>query len=166
MYILALTFLVGCSPQDTGLTNGNNDNDIVTGTGRMTLSVPEIVIEHIELGYSKSASFTIESVGDGNLLIYEIRIVADADDVFFFDEVENAELAPGQTSEPYSVNADLTVDAPSYGELRLRTSDPDAAALILPLHAYPDGYVPPEDTDTEDTDTEDTDTAADSGGGA
>ena len=160
MSILALTFLVGCGPQDTGLTNGNNDNDIVTGTGRMTLSVSELVIENIELGFSQSSQFTIESVGDANLLIYEIRIVADPDDVFYFDELEDAELAPGQSSS-HSVNADLTVDAPSYGELRLRTSDPDAAALILPLSAYPEGYVPPEDTDTEDTDT-----AADSGGGA
>ncbi|MES2638775.1 MAG: hypothetical protein V4850_04815 [Myxococcota bacterium] len=165
MSILALTFLVGCGPQDTGLTNGNNDNDIVNGTGRMTLSVTELVIEHIVLGFSQSAQFTVESVGDANLQIYEMRIVADTDDVFFFNELENLEMAPGQ-SESYSVVADLTVDAPSYGELRLRTSDPDAAALILPLHAYPEGYVPPEDTDTEDTDTEDTDTAADSGGGA
>ncbi|MDP2307255.1 MAG: hypothetical protein Q8P18_14610 [Pseudomonadota bacterium] len=158
MYIRALTFLVaflvGCAPQDTTLTNGGDTNDIVTGTGRMTLSVTELVISDIQVDYSKSGTFTIESVGDGNLQIYEIRIVADADDAFYFSEEEDIELAPGQTSDPYSVTADLSEAEPSYGELRLRTSDPDAASLILPLSAFPEGYVPPEDT------------GGDSGGGA
>lgn len=155
MHILALTFLVGCAPQDTTLTNGNDDNDIVTGTGRMTLDVTELVISDIQLGYSKSSRFVISSVGDANLQIYEIRIVADADDTFYFAEVEDIELAPEQTKE-FSVNADLDTAEPSFGELRLRTSDPDAANFILPLAAYPEGYVPPEDPDT----------GGDSGGGA
>lgn len=160
MKTLAPTFLaallVGCVPTDTSLTSGGDTNDIPVGTGRMTLSVQEVVITDIQVGYSKSGPFTIESVGDANLQIYQIRIVADADDVFYFDEVEEVdevELAPGQSVD-YTVNADLSVAEPSVGELRLRTSDPDAAALILPLAAYPEGYVFPEDT------------GADSGGGA
>jgi len=158
MHFLALSLLVGCSPQDTGLTNGPDDQEVPTGTAKMELDVTEIVIADIVLGYSKSASFTATSVGDSNLQIYEVRIVADKSDVFFFEEVEDLELAPGQ-SKTLTVVADLDVDAPAEGSLRLRTSDPDNATVTLPLHAYPEGYVPPEDTDTADT-------GADSGGGS
>lgn len=159
--------LVGCAQTDTGLGTGNTGDDtIVTGTGRMELDKTEIVISDIELGYSKSESFTVTSVGDANLQIYEIRIVADVTDSFYFDEVDDVELAVGQTAS-YTVVADLNSDAPAEGELRLKTSDPDANALIVPLYAYPQGYEPPEDTGAQDTgapeDTGPKDTGADSG---
>jgi hypothetical protein len=159
MHILALSLLVGCSPQDTGLSNGPDDQELATGTGKMELDVTEIVISDIMLGYSKSAQFTVTSTGDANLQIYEIRIVADESDVFFFEEVEDIEFAPGQ-GDTFTVVADLDVAAAADGSLRLRTSDPDNATVTLPLHAYPEGYVPPEDTgDTADT-------GGDSGGGS
>lgn len=150
MRLTALLLLVGCSPTDTTLTNGNGNDDVVSGTGAMTIDKPEITIADIEVGYSKSEQFTITSTGDANLRIYEIRIVADASDVFFFEEVEEVELAPTQTAT-YTVVADLAVAEPAEGQLRVRTSDPDNAALIVPLHAYPTGYVPPEDTGGADT---------------
>lgn len=155
MRLAVLVLLAGCGPQDTAFSNGNGDQDLPTGTGRMEIDQTEITIENINVGYSQSEPFTIKSVGDASLLIYEIRVVTDVDDVFFFDEVEDLEFAPGQ-EETFSVVADLEVDAPSDGELRIRTNDPDYANLIVPLHAWPEGYVPPEDTggDTgEDTGT-------------
>ena len=159
MHILALSLLVGCSPQDTSLTTGNKDGDIVEGTGRMSVSVEELTISEIQVGYSKSGPFTVTSVGDSNLQIYEIRVISDASDVFWVEEWgDTVELAPEQAAT-YSVVADLNLNEPAEGELRIRTSDPENANLILPLHAYPEGYVPPEDTgDTGDT-------GGDSGGG-
>ncbi|MFN7147477.1 MAG: hypothetical protein ACK4YP_27165 [Myxococcota bacterium] len=145
MRLAVLVLLAGCGPQDTAFSNGNGDPDLPTGTGRMEIDQTEITVQNIDVGYSKSAQFTITSVGDANLLLYEIRVVTDVDDVFYFDEVEDVELAPEQ-SATYSVVADLEVDAPSVGELRIRTNDPDYANLIVPLNAWPEGYVPPEDT--------------------
>lgn len=150
MRLAVLVLLAGCGPQDTAFSNGNGDPDLPTGTGRMEIDKTEILVENINVGYSQSEQFTIKSVGDANLLIYEIRVVTDVDDVFFFDEVEDLEFPPGQ-EETYSVVADLEVDAPSDGELRIRTNDRDYANLIVPLHAWPEGYVPPEDTGGGDT---------------
>ncbi len=145
MRIAPLLLLVACGNPDTTFSNGTGNGDVADGTGRMEIDKTEIVISEIEGAFSKSEAFTITSVGDTNLLIYEIRIVADADDVFYFDEVENVELAPEQTVT-YSVVAQLEVAEPSEGQLRVRTNDPDNAALIVPLKAWPQGYVPPEDT--------------------
>ncbi|MDP2315143.1 MAG: hypothetical protein Q8P41_19745 [Pseudomonadota bacterium] len=145
MKLLALTLLIGCGSPQTGLTNGPKDVDIVTGTGKMSVDREELVIADIQVDYSRSESFVISSIGDGNLQIYEIRIVADVSDVFFSEEIEDLELAPTQTYS-YTVVADLAAPEPADGELRIRTSDPDAPNFILPLHAWPEGYVPPEDT--------------------
>lgn len=144
---LALLALAGCSSTQTTLTNTGKDQAYASGSGKLEIDKTEIVIADIEGTYSKSESFTVTSVGDANLILDEIRIVANPDEVFFFDEVEDVELANGQ-SVSYTVVAHYDVEPgfPSEGQLRLRTNDPDNAALILPLYAYPEGYVAPEDT--------------------
>jgi hypothetical protein len=145
MLSIALVVLVGCAPQDTTLGNGNDQNDVVTGTGRMQLDPEALTIQDIEVGYSKSGDFTITSVGDADFILSEAKIVADASDVFYFDEVEDVRLAPGQ-SATYTVVADLDEATAADGQLRLKTNDPDASTYLLDLHAWPLGYVPPEDT--------------------
>lgn len=137
--MLGLILGLACSPTDTGLTNGGGGGDTVPGTGRLELSTLDMVITDVEVGYSKSSPLTITSIGDGNLLIYEIRIVADATDAFYFDEVEDVELAPKQ-SVTYNVVADLPDENPATGELRIRSNDPDYASFNLPLSAYPLGW--------------------------
>jgi hypothetical protein len=154
MRIAALLLLVGCTPQ-TGFSNGKNNQDLPTGTGRMEIDKTEITVSDIQVGYSESVPFTITSVGDANLIIYEVRIVTDVDDAFYIDEFEEIELAPGQ-DKIFSLVADLEADAPAEGELRIRTNDPDYASFIVPLAAWPEGYVPPEDTGGSDTGAEDT----------
>lgn len=152
MRIVALLMLAACGAPDTTLTNGSGDNEAVNGDGRLTVDKTEIVVADIVVGFSKSESFTVTSVGTSNLRIYEIRLVANPDEVFYFDEVEDIELAPEQTAS-YTVVADLDVAEPSEGQLRLRTSDPDNANLIIPLAAWPEGYVPPDDTGDTGGDT-------------
>jgi hypothetical protein len=147
MRLVALLALVGCGAPDTTLSIPGKDGEMATGSGKLEIDKSEITIDAIQGTYSKSEAFTVTSIGDANLLIYEIRLVANPDEVFFFDEVDDVEHANGQAAS-YSVVAryDTEPGFAADGELRLRTNDPDNAQLIVPLHAYPEGYVPPEDT--------------------
>ena len=138
--MLGLILGLACGPTDTGLTNGGGGGDTVPGTGRLELSTDTIEITDIQIGYSKSAPFTITSIGDANLIIYEIRIIADATDAFFFEDVEDVELAPKQAAT-YNVVADLDEAVKATGELRIRTNDPDYASFNIQLSAYPEGWV-------------------------
>lgn len=137
--MLGLILGLACGPTDTGLTQGGGGGDTVPGTGRLSLSTEEVTIVDVDPGYSKSGQFTVTSIGDANLIIYEIRIVADATDSFYFDEVEDVTLAPKQ-SATYTVVADLAESIVATGELRLRTNDPDYASYNMPLSAYPLGW--------------------------
>lgn len=145
--VVALLALVGCSAPQTTLSNNGTEDEGLIGDGVISVDKTEIVIADIEGTYSKSESFTITSAGDGNLLVYEIRLTANPDEVFFFDEVEDVELATGQTAT-YTVVAHYREEPgfPTTGELRIRSNDADAPTLLIPLAAYPEGYEPPEDT--------------------
>ncbi len=139
--------LVGCT-QSTSLSNGGRDNEVVTGSGTMSIDPAEVYILDLEGEFGKSSPITISSIGDANLVIYEIKITADATESFFFEEVEeDVELQPG-ASVTYSVYAQLADGNPAEGQLRLRTNDVDATALTVPLYAWPLGYEPP-DTGTD-----------------
>lgn len=159
--MFALILGLACTSTDTGLTNGGGNGDTVPGTGRLTLSTEALEIPDVQVGYSKSAPFTVTSIGDANLIIYEIRIVADATDAFYFDEVEDITLAPKQ-EVTYNVVADLPDANPATGELRIRTNDPDYAAFVMPLCAWPEGWATPETACGTDTGTG---TGTDTGGG-
>ena len=142
-----LAVLAACSGTDTTLTNGNSDVDTVVGNGVMEIDKTEVLIDGLVVDFAQSDSFTITSAGEANLLIYEIRIIADATQSFYFEEVEDIELAPGQTRTE-NVTCTLTSDAPVDGILRIRTNDPDKASFELPIIGWPEGYTGDTDTGT------------------
>lgn len=148
MFIFTLSVLAGCQPGDTSFHNGDGNDDVVTGTSRLVVNVTELVIDDMQIGYAKSGTITLESVGDSTLKVYEIGLVSNQGGVFYtaaFEKGAELELPPTETHN-ITVTATLPTAEPAYGELRVRTSDPDATSVSIPLHAYPHGYVPPEDT--------------------
>lgn len=138
-----LTLGIACGPQDTGLGIAPQDQDIVTGSGGIQVDPPALLIADVQQGYSRSGDFTVTSVGDGNLLMYELRIVADAANAFAFIELEDVALAPG-VSVTYTVAAQIVGTEPVDGQLRIRTNDAENASYILNLRATPEGWVEPE----------------------
>ncbi len=143
--------LAGCT-QSTSLSNGGTASEVVTGSGKMMVDPAEVYILDLEGEFGKSALLTISSIGDANLVIYEIKITADATDSFFFEEVEDVELQPG-ASVSYPVYGQLSDANPAEGQLRLRTNDVDATSLTVPLYAWPLGYEPPDTVTDTGTDT-------------
>ena len=150
--ILALV-LAGCG-NDTGLGNGNETTlTAPSGVATMELSAVSFTWDALAVGYSSSQDLVITSVGDGDLELNELKIVTDPDDAFFFDEVEDVVLQPGQTVT-YAVVADMdagwSLDAFAQGQLRIRTNDAECITAMIPLLAYPEGYTgePAQITDT------------------
>ncbi|MFZ5479836.1 MAG: hypothetical protein ACOZNI_23935 [Myxococcota bacterium] len=140
--------LIACAT-DTGVGTTPQDQEVVDGSGGIEVSPAELLIEDCDVGYAKSGSLTVTSTGDANLLIYTAGIVSGGS-VFYTtadEDLEGAELAPGQTA-PITIAATLPTDEPAEGVLRLHTNDPENIDLDVVLTAWPVGYVPPEDTGT------------------
>jgi hypothetical protein len=139
MLSFVVVLFVGCSSLDTTVNDGPEDPG---GTGRMQVDPPDVLLTDLTPGYSKSTPFTITDIGDGELVLYEGRIVADPGGVFSFQDIaEDITLLPGQ-AVTYTIIADLPDATPADGKLRLRTNDPDADVFTLPLAAWPTGYEP------------------------
>lgn len=143
--------LAACGSSDTEFGAGGNDVTVPDGDATMQLSADWFDWSGIVVGYSSSQELTVSSVGDGALSVYEMKLVTNPDAAFFFDEVEDIRLEPGQ-EVTYAVVADLDVgwDLSTYAEgtLRIRTNDVECTEALLRLRAYPEGYTGPHDDDT------------------
>jgi hypothetical protein len=157
-----LWLLVACAT-DTGVGTKPEDQQVVAGNGGAEVSPAELFIENCEVEYARSGILTLTSTGDENLLVYGADIVAGGDVFFTNAELDNAEFAPGQSTE-ITITATLRTAEPAEGLFRLRTNDPDHPSLDVVLHAWPLGYTP-EDTGGGDTGGGDTGTGGDTGGG-
>lgn len=154
-----LALLVACSG-DTGLSTGGDENDIVAGDGTMLLEPAEVTISDCEVGYGKDGVFTISSVGENDLLVYEVRITSDPSDVFFIDDWDQTRtFAPGAAPVEVRVVATLALAEPADGNIQVRTNDPDQTRVDVPIRALPVGW----QDDTGDTGADTGDTGADTG---
>ncbi|HND29662.1 MAG TPA: hypothetical protein PLA94_06660 [Myxococcota bacterium] len=91
----------------------------------------------------------ISNTGDAALSIYAIELIGN-DDIFFFEKREDLEFAPG-VSDSYAVAATLTTNEPAEAQLRVTSNDLENRDLRVLIHAWPVGYVPPEDSGGSDS---------------
>jgi hypothetical protein len=142
MIPLLLT-LAACGNSDTSF--GNGDKTVTTPDGDATMELSATYLTWLELvvGFSNSQDLTITSVGTGDLLISEAKVVANPDSAFFFDEIEDVTIGPGE-SVTWPVAADLHEgwDLSTYatGTLRVKSNDVECVSALLPLVAYPEGF--------------------------
>jgi hypothetical protein len=147
---LVLAALIACQ-SSTGFSSNPNENEGVEGTPILTLSAQELLILDAEVGFSRSGELTGTNTGDGNLKIYEVSVLDDAAQVMYFEEPDQTlTLAPTQ-SLTWRVVATLETAEPASATLRIRTSDPAANDLRIPIDVYPVGQAPPDDTGGSDT---------------
>jgi hypothetical protein len=143
--------LFACGSNATGLSAPPDEQEGVVGTVTLSLSADQILILDAQVGYSKDAAVTATSAGDADLKVYEVNLLDNAAQIFYFEEPESQlVLAPGQSVD-WRVVATLPTEEPAFATLRIRTSDPDASELRLPVAAYPIGQEPPEDTGGQDS---------------
>lgn len=143
--MLLILSILACSGNTTGFSSNPDQADGPSGDAAVVISPLEMVWTDLEVGYSYSQNITLESTGTGDLIVYDIRIVADAVDAFFIDEIEDLVMPPGDVKS-FPVVADLDVAKPASGTLRVKTNDVNAIEVLIPLSAYPVGYAPPDDT--------------------
>lgn len=143
--MLLLVTILACSGNNTGFSTNPGQVDGPSGDGSAVISPLELVWTDLELGYSYSQELTIESAGTGDLIVYDLRVTTDPADAFFFDDVEDFVLPTGESAS-FPVVADLEVAEAATGTLRVKTNDLENIEVLIPLTAYPVGYVPPDDT--------------------
>lgn len=143
--------LLACGSNATGLSAPPDEQEGVVGTATLSLSATEILILDAQVGYSKNGAVTATSAGDADLKVYEVNLLDNAEQIFYFEEPESQlVIAPGQSLE-WRVVATLPREEPAFASLRIRTSDPDASEIRLPVSAYPVGQEPPDDTGGQDS---------------
>ncbi len=142
-----LSILVACGG-DSSFTGRSKVPDAPDGDAVLQLEPAEVTIEDIDPLYAKSGTVTLTSIGTGDLLVYEARMVENPDGVFFFETVETSDdmsIAVG-ASVTWYVTATLQEPTAVDGTLRIRTNDPAATNVLVPVHARPLGWVDPGDT--------------------
>lgn len=153
--------LIGCGLNGTGLSTVKQPAEGVTGEIAMSLDTTEIFITDCEIGLARSGEFTLTSTGTTNLTVYSIELIGD-ETIFYFVEQEDLEFGPG-ISGTYPVSATLATAEPVDAQIRLTTDAPDSRDVRVLVHAWPVGYIPPEDTGDSGGDSG-ADSGADSGG--
>jgi hypothetical protein len=143
--MLILAALQGCAAT-TGFSSTPEENEGVQGNAVLALSDDALVILDAQVGYSRDGSLTATSAGDGNLLVYEVALLDNTEQIFYFEEPESTlTVAPGQALT-WRVVATLEREEPAFATLRVRTNDPAANDLRVPVSVYPSGQEPPEDS--------------------
>ena len=143
--------LIGCGLNGTGLSSVKQPAEGVTGDIAMSVDTTEITITDCEVGLARSGEFTLTNTGTTNLTVYSIELIGD-ETIFYFVEQEDLEFGEG-TSATYAVSATLLAAEPAEAQLRLTTDAPDSRDVRVAVHAWPVGYVPPEDTGDTGGDT-------------
>jgi hypothetical protein len=102
------------------------------------VSAEALTLTDLAVGFSENTTLGVTSAGENNLAIYGARLVANPDAQFYFEEVEDVELAPGASLE-WVVVATLEAAEDVTGKLRIESNDLDNPTLYIPVCAYPTG---------------------------
>ncbi len=151
--MLLLSLLFACSA-DTGFAPKAPTPEAPVGDAVASFSTTEILITDIDPQYSKSGRVTLTSSGTGPLEVYEARLVENPERAFYMEGIDTQDgvvLAPGGALD-FQVAVTLPGPVALDGTLRVRTSDPEASAVLIPVRARPVGW------------TEEGDSGGDSGG--
>lgn len=142
-----------CGSGDSNFTNTEEDPKPVDGESVMEVSATELNWSDMEVGQTYSKEFTISSVGEVDLQLYEARILVGGD-VFYLPEVWKSDqnIARGD-SVTMTLTASLEEDAPREGSMRIKSNDSTTVELLIPLNATPLGWEASEDTGEAGGDT-------------
>ena len=146
-------FSAACGGGESNLTSTEDDPKPVDGEAIMEVSATELTWNDMEVGQTYSKEFTISSVGQVDLQIYESRILVGGD-VFYLPEVwkKGETLAMGN-SITMTLTASLEQNAPREGSMRIKSNDSTNVELIIPLTASPVDWEDPGDTSDPIEDT-------------
>lgn len=152
---IALCALLGACNAETNFTNTNDGGDFEEGQGGLEWYPLEIEVTDLQQGITGSSTLQLNSVGENNLQIYEVRVLDSGGGVFYMgddDEYEDKVLAPGTSLEvPITATMDDWAEV-VVGSVRVKTNDPEAIALEIPAYAYPaDDWTGVPGDDTGDT---------------
>ena len=140
-----------CSSGDSNLTNTKEDPKPVDGESIMEVSATEMTWTDMEVGQTYSQEFTVSSVGEVDLQLYEARILVGGD-VFYLPEVWKSDqtIAKG-SSVTMTLTASLEEDTAREGSMRIKSNDSTTVELIVPLMATPIGWESSDTGTGEDT---------------
>ncbi len=138
---IALFTLLGACNAETNFQNTNDGGDFEEGEGGLEWAPAELEVRDLQQGITGSTTLQLNSVGDNNLHIDEVRVVDSGGGVFYMgddDEYEDKVLAPGTSLEiPITATMDEWAEVVE-GSIRILANDPDyLPSLELPIYAYP-----------------------------
>lgn len=155
-----LLLLAACQ-SETGFGDGSNVVAPTTDSA-MAVSTDRVIIDLIDPGFTKSATFDVTSTGKDNLSIYEAKIVGNPGGVYTFKERIDNDIPPGDT-QTWAVAATLQEASMVEGALRIESNDPTTPTFFLTLCAVTKDYpvacpatAPGDDTGDTGGDTGDT----------
>lgn len=126
---MVLLFIVACS--GGGGPGASGDGDDSAPAGVATFSADSLVWTDLTPGFSEKRTLDVTNTGAGSLDVTEATVVADPSDVFTV-EFSAFTLDPGDIGSVV-VSALLVEEGSAEGQLRLRTSDPNASAPVFDL---------------------------------
>ena len=144
-----LLLLLACSANNTGFSATPPPTQGQEGDILMTIDPMEMKITDCVAGEARSGSVHLESVGEGTLTVYSVRLTGDSS-IFYFEPLDALEFYPDQGTD-ITVVATLADDQPQEANLQFRSNDKNNPTLNVPVYAWPVGYTPPADTGTQDT---------------
>ena len=147
--MMLLMAWMACTPTSTGLGTISQVSEAEEGDPVLSWSPAELIIKDCPLNEARSGSLELSNMGDAALSIYAIELIGN-DDIFYFEKREDLEFAPG-VSDSYAVAATLTTNEPVDAQLRVTSNDVENRDLRIVIHAWPVGYVPPEDSGGSDS---------------
>lgn len=159
--ILTLLTTVACE-QEAGFHDGGSQTQEIT-EGAMTVSTNRVIISAIGVGFTKSESFTVSSVGKDSLSIYDAVLVANPGAVFVFDERKDDDILTGE-SQDWAVAATLAEAGMAEGAIRIESNDPTTPTFFVTVCAVTEDWPEPCPAEAPGSDTGDTG-GADTGAG-
>jgi len=129
---LTLIFVVACD-QEAGFSDGGTKTQKIT-EGAMTVSPERVIISAVDLGFTKSESFTVSSVGKDALSVYDAATVANPGGVFLFEERVDDDIPTGE-SQTWSVAVSLEEAGMVEGAIRIESNDPTYPTFFVTVCA-------------------------------
>ena len=131
-WMTAACFFAACDV-DSGFSDGGNEIADLTN-GALTLSTDRVILDGLDLQFTKSSQFTVSSVGEDNLTIYDAKLVANPDAVFTFESRIQSDIVTGE-SQDWQVAATLQEAGMVEGVIRIQSNDPTTPQLLVTLCA-------------------------------
>jgi len=151
--VAATVALLACGGGEQGFGNNEQNTNVDEGTGGMEISPAALVIEDVdyEQQISGSGVFTISSIGEGTLRLYDVALSSTGGGVLYMTpNDDDINLAAG-ASRDFTVVATLTEYGKVSGAVRIQSNDGDQQLVEVPVTVYPVGWEEPDDSGAADS---------------